>query len=100
MELGLLIFYICLLLLLCAALVRALKRNRTKDWALVFGGEVLAAAGAFCAMFLFDSLPGTGMMPGLTWFAEVFYSLGAGVLYLLLFVVTVVICAVKARKGD
>lgn len=99
METALLILYICVFLLLCAALVRAMKGNRTKDWYLVFAGEALAAGGAICAMFLFNALPGKGMAPGLTWFAEVFYSMGAAALYLLLLVVSVVICAIKEWKG-
>ena len=99
MELGMLIGYLLVFLLLCAALVRALKRDCTTDWYLVLGGEALAAAAAFGAARVFDALPGHGMMPGLTWLGEVLFSLGAGVLYLILLAVTVVICAIKEWKG-
>ena len=82
--LWLLIFYIVVFLLLCFLLATAVKRNHLRRWTILFLLELLAAMGSVGAVFLFDSLPGTGMMPGLTWLAEVLFSMGAAALYALL----------------
>ena len=94
-NMGVLITYIAVLLLLCVLLVRAAKEDR--DWGRLFGLEALAVAGSFCAIHIFDALPGKGMMPGLTWFGAVFYSMGAVAVYAVLLLITVVVWALKHK---
>jgi len=94
-DMAVLVVYIGVFLLLCLLLVRTLKGNRSRDWGRLFGLEALAVAGSFCAIHIFDALPGNGMMPGLTWFAEVFYSMGAAILYAVLLAVTIILCIWK-----
>lgn len=98
MDTVVLIVYIAVFLLLCCFLVWTMKRNRIKNWVLLFAAEALSAAAAFCAMHIFDALPGKGMAPGLTWFAEVFYSLGAAVLYAILLPLSFLLFLFKWRK--
>ena len=90
-DMGVLIVYLVVLLLLCVLLVRAGRKNRNRDWAVLFGLELLAVLGSFCAMHIFDSLPGFGMMPGLAWFAATLYSMGAVGLYSLLLLLSMVV---------
>ena len=90
-DMGVLIVYLVVFLLLCALLVRTARENSDRDWTVLFGLELLAVIGSFCAIRLFDSLPGTGTMPGLAWFAATLYSMGAVGLYSLLLLLSIVI---------
>jgi len=96
-NMGVLITYIAVLLLLCVLLVRAAKGDSDRDWGRLFGLEALAVAGSFCAIHIFDALPGGGMMPGLTWLGEVLYSMGAVAVYAVLLLITVVIWALRHK---
>ena len=71
-------------------------RFRKGDWLAI--GLVLCLAAAVGLTKYFDALPGTGMMPGLTWFAHTFYSMGAAALYGVLLCVTVLAAAVTGGK--
>ena len=88
-ALYLLIFLVQLILLIFA--VRKPEKNL---WPKLFALEALSAAAAAGLMFLFDSLPGRGMAPGLTWFAEVFYSLFAAIGYGVMILVSIVTAAI------
>ena len=93
-ALYLLMFLVQLILLIFA--VRKPEKNR---WPKLFGLEILSAVGAAGLMFLFDALPGQGMAPGLTWFAEVFYSLFAAGGYSLMLIVSVVVWIFAKKKS-
>lgn len=97
MELQLLIFYIALFAVQLILLIFTARKPATKRWAALFGLEVLSAVTAAGLMFLFDALPGKGMAPGLTWFAEVFYSLFAAVGYGVMLLVSFVVWMVRSR---
>lgn len=94
-NMGVLIVYIVVFLFLCVLLVRAAKGDR--DWGRLFGLELLAVVASFCAIHIFDALPGRGMMPGLTWFGAVLYSMGAVAVYAVLLLITVVVWALKHK---
>ena len=57
--------------------------------------SVLAAAGA---VWYFDTMPGYGIMPGLAFFPEFFYSLCAAVAFTVLTFVTLLIWLMKKRN--
>lgn len=83
--------YLLVFAVLCALQVRAVRGNEPKRWRRLCLLQLLAVIIAYGAMRYFDALPGTGMTPGLTWFAEVFYSLGAAVLYAIQLLVTFIL---------
>lgn len=87
--------YLLVFAALCILLVRAAKEDR--GWGRLFGFEALAGAASFCAIHIFDALPGRGMMPGLTWLGEVIYSMGAVIVYAVLLLITVVIWALRHK---
>jgi len=81
MDTVLLIAYILVLLALTALLVLCLKRGGRKRWCILLGGALSALLLALGLARYFDTLPGTGMMPGLTYFAHTLYSMTAAVVY-------------------
>jgi len=89
--------YLMVFAALCALLVRTAKGDRDRDWGRLFGFELLAVIASFCAIHIFDALPGGGMMPGLTWLGEVLYSMGAVAVYAVLLLITVVIWALRHK---
>ena len=93
-----LIVYICLFILDLYLLVRALKPfsgSRLLEACLSELGSLLAA---LLIMWYFDHAPGYGMMPGLTYIQEVFYSLGAAVLFAGLLLSSLVIGAFATHR--
>jgi len=87
-------FYLLLFLVQLVMLVCAVRKPEKNLWPALFRLELVSALGAVGLMFLFDSLPGQGMAPGLTWFAEVFYSLFAAIGYGVMILVSIVVAAV------
>ena len=94
MEGMLCALYLLMFLVQLVLLIFAVRRPEKKLWSAVFLTEILSALGAAGLMFLFDALPGQGMAPGLTWFAEVFCSLFAAIGYGLMILVSIVTAAV------
>ncbi len=70
---------------------------RGKGWGRLLVLNIAATVLAFGVMWYFDTLPGYGMMPGWAYFAEVFYSLCAGVVYFLLTLISA-LCALIRKK--
>ena len=97
MELQLLIIYIALFAIQLILLVLAVRKPEKNLWPKLFMLELVSALGAVGLMFLFDALPGSGKAPGLTWFAEFFYSLFAAVGYGIMLLVSFVVWAVRSR---
>lgn len=97
MEFELLVFYIALFVVQLILLVFAVRKPEKNLWPKVFILELVSALGAVGLMFLFDFLPGSGKAPGLTWFAEFFYSLFAAVGYGIMLLVSFVVWAVRSR---
>ena len=71
MELVLLLLYGGLLILQIALTVKALRGRCPGKWPLLL--ELTCAAAAAGAMVYFNSLPGYGFMPGLTWLGHVLF---------------------------
>ena len=94
MELMLLSVYVLLFVVQVVLLIFAVRKPEKKLWSAVFLTEIFSALGAVGLMFLFDALPGRGMAPGLSWFAEVFYSLFAAIGYGVMVLVSIVTAAI------
>ena len=72
MDIILPVVYILILIGLIITFVRCIKKKSKWNKLFLFEGLAIATA-IFFAMF-YNSLPGIGMMPGLTYFAEVIFS--------------------------
>jgi len=95
----LLIAYIAVFVLQIVLLTLAIRRKTAKLWISLLLSEVIPMIVAFVLMRYFDSLPGYGFMPGLSYFGEVISSFGAVVLYgVTLFVSGCAFIIVKAAK--
>lgn len=75
------ILYIFLLLLQVALLILAVCRRTIRYRFTSLIASLLSAALTWGLGAYYDSLPGYGMMPGLTYFAETLFSYGAAILY-------------------
>ena len=75
------IFYILLLALQVLSLILAVRRKSKRYWISLFVLEAVSAVLAWRLGVWFDSLPGYGFMPGLTYLSEILFSYGAAILY-------------------
>lgn len=75
------ILYIFLLALQVLSFILAIRRKTKRYWISLFVLEAASAVLAWRLGVWFDSLPGYGFMPGLTYFAETLFSYGAAILY-------------------
>ncbi len=76
----LLIIYILLFFLQIVLFIHFIKR-KNKYWIYLAGTALISCMAAIILMFFYDSLPGYGSMPGLTYFAEWFYSFCASIVF-------------------
>lgn len=100
MQTLLLIAYIAIFVLQILLLISCIRKNTAKLWISLLLSELLPLVVSFLLMRYFDSLPGYGFMPGLTYFGEVFFSLGASALYGVVLFVSVCIFAVLKIKEN
>lgn len=94
----LLVAYIVILVLQIALLVLSLRKKQKKLWLSLFLVEVIPMLIANGLRIYYDSLPGYGIMPGLTYIGEVLYSYGASIIYCVLFVVSVLCCIASPKE--
>ena len=82
-AIGLLIFYGVVLVVLLVGLVFCVKRGKRKHWFVLCASSSILAVLAMRLARYFDALPIQGGSPfsGLAYFAEVFYSMGAAIVY-------------------
>ena len=71
--------YILIFALQVFLLVRSFKSR--VGWGRLLILDILSVVLALGCMWYFDTLPGYGIMPGWAYFAEVFYSLCAALVY-------------------
>lgn len=81
METVLLVLYLLIFIVQAVMLIFAIHRPTRLRWLLLFVLEVLPLASAGLIAWHFDTLPGFGIMPGLTYFAESIFSLAAAMAY-------------------
>lgn len=91
MDILLLILYVILLVFCAVLLISSVKKYSRAKWIVLFISEAAFSIGAAYAATVFDSLPGYGMMPGLTYFAEVLYSIAAACAFAAEFTVSAII---------
>ncbi|MBQ4044607.1 MAG: hypothetical protein IJD06_11505 [Clostridia bacterium] len=94
METMLLIFYVIVLLVQILWLVRCILHPMPCLWGILLGVQALSAAGAFFLMRYYDSLPGSGKAPGLTYLGETLFSMGACIAYAVMLGITLAAGAV------
>ena len=102
MPMLVLIVYICLFILDLYLLVRAIKPFSARKLLAACLSELGSLVAALLLMWYFDQAPGYGMMPGLTYIQEVFYSFGAAVAFagLLLFSLVLGVCAARHKSKE
>ena len=94
----LLVAYMVILVLQIVLLVLSLRKKQKKLWLSLFLVEVIPMLIANGLRIYYDSLPGYGIMPGLTYIGEVLYSLGASIVYCLVFLVSVLCCIASPKE--
>ena len=77
MEIALSIFFLLALLVQIVLLIFTARRPTAWRWICLFAVEIAAIAAALLLWAHFNALSGTGIMPGLTHFAETVFSLTA-----------------------
>lgn len=95
MEIPVLIGYGLLLAFHIWMLVRTLRKPTTARWVCHLLLELVSVIGAVGIAFFFDGLRGSGMMPGMSYIMEFFYSLMAAAVYALMLVVSLIAMAIK-----
>ena len=100
METMLLIFYVIVLLVQILWLVRCILRPTPCLWGILLGVQALSAAGAFFLMRYYDSLPGSGKAPGLTYLGETLFSMGASIAYAVMLGITLAVGAVVLLRRN
>ena len=93
-----LIAYMVILVLQIVLLVLSLRKKQKKLWLSLFLVEVIPMLIAIGLRIYYDSLPGYGIMPGLTYIGEVLYSYGASIIYCVLFVISVLCCIASPKE--
>lgn len=99
MELGLLVLYGCVLILQIALLVSGMRAPTPNRWKILYTVEVVSLIAAAGLAVYYNQRLGTGTMPGITYFAEMFYSLGAAVVFGGMMLGSVLIRMVTGKKG-
>lgn len=89
-------FYILIFALQLFLLIRCFRRRT--GWGKLLVLNIASTVLAGFLMWYFDTLPGFGMMPGLAYFAEVFYSLCACGGFSLLALITIVGMLLRKKK--
>ena len=89
MALVLLVIYIFVLLLMIVGFMKCLKV--TLKWRTLFAFEIFSILSSFAICTYYDG-------PGLSYTEEIFYSMGATILYSLFFFITVLGNCLSTRK--
>jgi len=79
-------------------LVCCMVKGCAEHWSGLFLYEGIACVVARCYATYYDSLPGYGIMPGLSYAEETFSSLFAHWAFLLLIVISALLCLMKRRR--
>ena len=95
-SLFLLIAYIAVFVSHIILLIFAIRKSQKNLWRYHLLSEVISLVLATALMFHFNSLPGHGFMPGLTYLGEVLFSFGAAILYGIMLIAS--ICALVVIK--
>ena len=89
MALFLLITYIMILIFQIILFLITIRKKTKKLWRVLFSVELIPLLISIGLMIYYNNFPGYGFMPGLTYFGEVLFSLGAIVLYCISFLISI-----------
>lgn len=98
MSLFILSVYIIVFIVQIILFVKVIKEKTEKNWGRLFFFEVIPMIMALVLMLYYESLPGYGFMPGLSYLREVLSSFGAMVIYGGMFVISGITCIVWGEK--
>ena len=90
-EVFLVIFYIIIAIFQLFLLITSIKNNKPKNWIILISTEIISVLLSCFFTVFFNSLPGEGSAPGLTYFAEVFYSMIAVLIFSAILIITIFI---------
>lgn len=88
MDGVLLILYLLGFVFQIILLVKSIKKKEKKYWIMVFGLEIIFIIISKMIENYYNSLPGYGLMPGLTYFGEALLSFGANTIYYIMLFIT------------
>ena len=88
METILLILYLLGFAFQIILLVKSIKKKNNKYWIMTFVIEIIFIIISKIVENYYNSLPGYGFMPGLTYFGETLLSLGANTIYYIMLFIT------------
>jgi len=98
MSTVLLIAYILILVLQITLLTAGIVRKTKKLWISLFTIEIISILTAAGLTLYYNSLPGYGFMPGLSYFGETLFSLAASIVYGVMFLLSVCVYLVRRKK--
>lgn len=90
--------YILIFVVQIVLLVKAIRRNSKRRWIVLFAIELVPMLAAIVLKEYYNSLPGYGFMPGLSYLGEVLSSFLASVLYGVLLLVSISIFLIIEEK--
>lgn len=88
-EKLILIIYILAFIIQIVCLVKCIK-NKLK-WSILIFFEIISIITAMFLMNYYESLPGSGFMPGLTYLGEILGSFASMILYIAMLIITLII---------
>ena len=86
------------LILQIILLVFSVKRPNKRRWFFVYALEIVSFTAAVLLMICYDSLPGYGLLPGLTYFQEWFLCLSVAIAYACMVFITIICNIVTVIK--
>ena len=93
------VFYIFLLALQVLSLILAIRRKSKRYWISLFILEAVSAVLAWRLGVWFDTLPGYGFMPGLTYISETLFGYGTAVISLGIAALSAILWIVLKKKN-
>lgn len=91
METILLILYLLGFVFQIILLVKSIKKKEKKYWIMTFVIEIIFIIISKIVENYYNSLPGYGFMPGLTYMGEILLSFGANTIYYIMLFITIVV---------
>ncbi|MBQ7983613.1 MAG: hypothetical protein IJ302_08585 [Clostridia bacterium] len=99
MDILLLLSYSIVFLALIVLFVFALKKQTRRGWGLLFAFSGIASAAAAVIARIYDQLPGYGKAPGLTYLAEVLFSMFAAAVFAFIFALAILCLLIIKIRG-
>lgn len=92
--LGILLFYLFILAVIITLIILEFKKKTIASALSLLGADIVAVIIAVVNLLVYNSRPGFGKAPGLTYFAETLFSLAAIPIYAFCFFFSVIIVCI------